>query len=96
MEEKGRCVSKFFPTEQNVLWSLCHLLILVILLLQVPSAELEPGFFALANSTATTTFPENTNYNPLVKIRAMLICPLKISSFMQTETRRFESSANAS
>lgn len=51
---------------------------------QGTSAEL---VFALAKSVATTTFSEHTNYNPLVKIRDMLIPPLKISSFMQIKTR---------
>lgn len=36
---------------------------------------------------ATTTFPENTNYNSLAKIRYMLIRPLKISNSMQIENR---------
>lgn len=43
--------------------------------------------FALAKSVATTTFSEHTNYNPLVKIRDMLIPALKISSFMQIKNR---------
>lgn len=44
--------------------------------------------FAPAKPAATATFSENTNYNSLVKIRDMLIHPLKISSFMQIKNRR--------
>lgn len=44
--------------------------------------------FALAKPAATATFSKNTNYIPLVKIRDKLICPLKISSFLQIKNRR--------
>lgn len=56
------------------------------LFLQVSSAGLELGYCS-PMPAATTTFSENTNYNPLVKIRYMLICLLKISNSMQIENR---------
>lgn len=56
------------------------------LFLQVRSAGLELGYCS-PMPAATTTFSENTNYNSLVKIRYMLIRPLKISNSMQIENR---------
>lgn len=78
----------FFPTEQNVWWFLCLTYSCWPKGFVPPNEECRTGtWILLSNASSHHTFSENTNYNSLVKIRYMLICPLKISNSMQIENR---------
>lgn len=83
-----RGVVVFFPTEQNVWWFLCLTYSCWPKGFVPPNEECRTGtWILLSNACSHHTFSENTNYNSLVKIRYMLICPLKISNSMQIENR---------